>query len=362
MVAPRYFPEMGGVETHVHEVATRIAQHGHRVTVLTSDVSGTLPGEEVADGVLVHRVRAWPRRLDYRLAPGIYRVLARRQWDLVHVQCYHTAVAPLAMLGALRSSTPYVVTFHGGGHSSRIRTALRGRQLGAMRPLLARAAKLVAVAEFEVDHYRRRLRLPPERFVLIPNGADLPGRRPRATRPDPATPLIASIGRLERYKGHQRVIAALPHILRERPGARLWIAGDGPYADKLERLATRLGVRERVEFRAVPAGAREAMAEELAGVNVLVAASEFETHPLAAIEAAAAGCPIVVADTSGLRELADRGLARVALRASDPRSLAKAVLDELNAPAATREVELPTWDECAAALAELYESVVGAAR
>ena len=142
------------------------------------------------------------------------------------------------MLAALRAGIPYVVTFHGGGHSSRLRNALRGAQQRLLRPLLARAERLVAVAEFEIGHFGERLHLPPERFALIPNGSDLPRVSPRSDADEaPAGPLIASIGRLERYKGHHRLIAALPLILAAQPDARLWIAGTGPYEDALRALA-----------------------------------------------------------------------------------------------------------------------------
>src|SRR5262249_10924372 len=158
--------------------------------------------------------------------------------------------------------------------------------------------------------------------------------------------LVASIGRLERYKGHQHAIAALPVVLRSRPDAQLWIAGSGPYERELRALAARLGVADRVEIRAVPPDDRAAMACELARVDVAVSASEFETHPLAAIEAAASGCRVVVADSPGLRELAERGLARIAAPVTDPGALAAAVIEESERPAASSPPELPTWDDC----------------
>src|SRR5262249_55524255 len=161
--------------------------------------------------------------------------------------------------GALRAGIPYVATFHGGGHSSRLRTRLRGTQLRLLRPLLARAQALVAVAPFEVDHYGEALDLPRSRFVLIPNGADLPAPTTARAAAPGRPPLIASVGRLERYKGHHHVIAALPNVLERRPDARLWIAGSGPYEAKLETLAERLGVRDRVDIHAVPANERTRM-------------------------------------------------------------------------------------------------------
>lgn len=355
MVTPRYFPSVGGVETHVAQVATRVAAAGHDVTVLTTD-TGRPPTFEERDGVALRRLPAWPERRDWNISPGIYSEVRRGLWDVVHVQSYHTAVAPLAMLAAARSRIPYVVTFHGGGHSSRLRHRLRGVQLATLRPLLARAAALVAVAPFEVDLYGSRLHLPRDRFVLIPNGADLPAAG--ATRRGTGNgALIASVGRLERYKGHQHVLLALPHVLRRRPDARLWIGGSGPYEPVLRELAAELGVADRVDFHAVPSENRQRFADELAGTDVVVLASEFETHPVAAIEAAALGRPVVVADNSGLHDLVEQGVARAVSDERDPAELAVAILDELRQPSVPKAAELPTWDDCAARLCDLYERV-----
>jgi glycosyltransferase involved in cell wall biosynthesis len=358
MVTPRFLPDTGGVELHVAEVAPRIAARGDTVTVLTTDFTGTRPVEEERDGYRILRVRAYPRGRDYRVAPAILRRVATLRPDVIHVQSYHTAVAPLAMLAALRADIPYVTTFHGGGHSSRMRTRFRGTQLRLLRPLLRRAQALVAVAPFEVDHYGRTLGVPRGRFVVIPNGADLPAPAARPSDPALRPPLIASVGRLERYKGHQHVIAALPNVLEERPDARLWIAGAGPYEEKLRSLAERLGVRDRVDIHAIPPSERARMAEELSGASVVVLASEFETHPLAAIEAASLGCRVVVADSPGLRELADSGIARLAAPIEDAHALAAVMLEEMDRPGPPPRIELSTWDECATQLRALYSAVV----
>jgi glycosyltransferase involved in cell wall biosynthesis len=358
LVTPRFLPSTGGVETHVAEVGRRLSASGHEVTVLTTDRSGALPEAEKWHGVDIRRVRARPRQADYFFAPGVVGTIRQGAWDIVHVQSYHTLVAPLAMAAARWASLPYLVTFHGGGHSSRLRNSLRDVQLLALRPLLVRAEKLIAVAAFEIDFYGRRLSVPRERFVLIPNGADLPVAASPGHRKASNGRLIASVGRLERYKGHQHVIAAMPHVLEREPEARLWIAGSGPYRDELLALARRLGVEERVEVRAVDAADRSTMAEELSRTSVVVLASDFETNPLAALEAASLGCPLVVADNSGLRELADRGIARAVGNVADPTELATAILEELEHPRTQPQLDLPTWDECASKLAELYAQVV----
>src|SRR5262245_60266474 len=135
MVAARCHPFMGGIETHIHEVGPRLVARGHVVDVLTTDPSGELPAEEYVRGMRVQRVRAWPRERDLYVAPGIYAAIRRGVWDLVHFQGYNTFVAPIGMLAAIRGGLPFVLTFHSGGHSSRLRNAMRGAQQAMLRPL-----------------------------------------------------------------------------------------------------------------------------------------------------------------------------------------------------------------------------------
>lgn len=369
MATPYYLPHIGGVEQHVAEVARRLAaEPGVSVTVLTTGREMGLPEAETRDGVEIRRFAGHPRGRDWLLAPGLARAIKTGPWDVLHLQSYHTLVAPLAMRAAARAGLPYVVTFHGGGHSSPLRTRVRRLQRRALGPLLRRAARLVAVAQFEITTYGRELGIGPERFVLIPNGVDLPAddeAAPGARSAAPDTtggPLIASVGRLERYKGHQRLLAALPHILRSEPGARVWIAGSGPYEGALRRQAAELGISDRVEISAVPITERREMAARLRGVDLVVLLSDFETHPVAAMEALGLGRPLLVGTGSGLGELADRGLARSVDPASPPDVVARAVLRELREPLAPAVSALPTWDACASGLLDLYREIASARR
>ena len=358
MVTPRSPLGQGGVERHVMEVSRRMAAAGVEVAVLCAEPGGPALAEQRRDGVLIRSVRAWPARGDYYLAPRIWREMARERWDVVHVQSYHTFVAPLAMLRALSLGVPYVVTFHGGGHSGRLRHRLRRLQRLALRPLLARAERLVAVARFEVDLYASELRLAREKFALIPNGTDLPEADPADLLAPGEPGLLASIGRLERYKGHHRVIAALPHVLKREPDARLLVVGTGPYEAALRKQAAELGLERRVEVTSVPADDRGAMAALLRRPSLVVLLSEFETHPLVALEAAAAGRRLLVADRGGLAELAEEGLARAVSPDAPPSAVAEAILEELGRPSDGRQVpSLPSWEECCKGLLELYASV-----
>src|SRR5581483_5809901 len=92
LVTARYLPSVGGTEIHTYEVAKRMTEAGNDVTVLTTDLSGQLPGEEQIEGVRIIRVRAWPAERDYYFAPGIYRQIVAGDWDIVHCQGCHTLV------------------------------------------------------------------------------------------------------------------------------------------------------------------------------------------------------------------------------------------------------------------------------
>jgi glycosyltransferase involved in cell wall biosynthesis len=353
-VTPTYAPELGGVSNCAVEVARRLARRGADVEVLTVDVAGELAAHERLDGVPVRRVRSWPTGADYRFAPGLAAQVRHSDCDVLHVQCYQTLVAPTAMLAAARAGIPYVLTFHGGGHSKSWRNAIRSTQLRVLRPLLARAARLIATADWEVDYYAELLGLPRALFVTIPNGADLPPLP--AQIPDVEGTLIASIGRVERYKGHHRVIEALPDVIRQVPDAHLWIAGDGPYADELMTLARGLGVADRVEIRAI--SDREEYAARLAGASLALLLSEFETHPMAAIEAITLGVPMLVADNSGLAELAQKGFARSVPLGASAAMHAAAMVDLIRSPPEVPAgLLMPSWDDCVDALIGLYGSL-----
>jgi glycosyltransferase involved in cell wall biosynthesis/GT2 family glycosyltransferase len=358
MVTPRYFPLVGGVELHVAQVAQRLSKDVD-VTVLTTDTTGELPEREVVDGVQVRRVRAWPRNRDYYFAPAISSAIRHGDWDLVHVQSYHSAVAPLAMIASLRAHVPYVLTFHGGGHSSRLRNSLRRTQWMVLQPLFSRARKLIAVAEFEAEQFSAALHLPRDRFVVIPNGSDLsaievqPERRKAGSRP-----MIVSVGRLERYKGHQRVIEAMPLVLKAFPDSTLRILGTGPYEAPLEELIEKLGLGDSVTVTSIPADDRRTMAQTLAWSSLVVLMSEFETHPLAIIEALQLGRPVLVGDSAGLREIAGAGRARVVPLESTPEELAAAIVEELRHCHTAVPLEASTWDECAERIREVYYEVL----
>jgi glycosyltransferase involved in cell wall biosynthesis len=380
-ITPRFFPDMGGIETHVYETSRRLnTVPGLRVDVLTTDRTGSRPPVEVVDGVQVRRVSAWPRDRDYYLAPQVHTAVRGGRYDLVHCQGVHTAVPIIAMAAARTARTPYLVSPHTGGHSSALRHRLRGVQWRALGPLLRQARAVVCVAWFERELFARTAGVRQDRLVVIPNGVDTTVAT--GVRPAADSPTVVSVGRFEKYKGHQHLIAALPAMLAREPRTRLILVGQGPYEDTLRAQAIRLGVADRVGFTFVPPAERQAMTDLLAGAHVVALLSGYEAHPVAVMEAVALGRPVVVAPGTGLGELADRGLADRVEDPADVAAVAGALLRHLGPEPARRpagsprssgpdpappgmagtaaptglSTSLPTWDDCALALADAYRA------
>lgn len=363
MVVPHYTPRpQGGIAMHIYQVGPRLARAGVDVTVLATDLSGKLPAVEESEGMHILRVRAWPANKDYFFAPGIYRVITSGCWDLVHCEGSNGLIPPLAMFAAWRARIPYVLTFHSAGDVTRFRKAVRGLHRRMLRPLLSRAERLIAVSEFEAAFFRERLRFPAEQIVMIPNGTGHIPDVPETANEAHTGSMILSIGRLVRYKGFQRVIAALPKVLEQVPDAQIRIAGVGPYKSALQKMAEKLGVADRVEIRPFPPGDLSAAASVIARADLVTLLSEYEAEPQAILEALTLRRPVLVADTSGLRTYADRGLARSVPLESTPEKVAGAIVDQLRQPLIPTNIELRTWDACVADLLALYQSVIPGAQ
>jgi glycosyltransferase involved in cell wall biosynthesis len=175
---------------------------------------------------------------------------------------------------------------------------------------------------------------------------------------EPEPDLVLSIGRLERYKGHHRAVAALPELLRSRPHARLEILGSGPAEDELHSLADRLGVGDRVTLRSLPPEDRAAMGAAVARAGVVVLLSDYEAHPVAVMEALTVGRPVVVSRTSGLTELADIGWARGVPASATAAETAAVIEQQLASPEVPPAADLPTWETCIDGLDDLYRTLL----
>ena len=358
VVAARFLPDLGGIETHVYEVTRRMAKSGEfDLTVLTTDRSGARPPREAFGDFVVLRCRAYPRHRDYYFAPAIYRHILNGNYDLIHCQGIHTAVPVLAMIAAQRRQIPYLVTFHTGGHSSGLRRRLRGVQWRMLSPLLRSAAMLVAVSRFEQQAFQDICHLDESLFRIVQNGGDLPVTTV-TTKVIPKR--IISSGRLEPYKGHQRLIEALPIVQQSIPDASLQILGSGPYERHLRSLIEKLRLKNSVTIDFIAPGDREQMAQTLSRAALVAAMSEYEAHPVAVMEALALGIPAVGLETAGVADLVEDGLVRGVPRDASAATTARVLVEMLERGHASPAAKVPTWDNAASDLTRIYMEAVQA--
>jgi len=356
MVTPRYFPYPGGTATHVHEVGKRMAALGHRVVLITTDPTDSLPKYAVDNGIDIIRVKAWPKNRDYYFAPDVYNKIIKAECDILHFQGYHNFVPLIGMLAAIRRGIPFVLTFHSGGHSSRLRNAIRGMQISILKPLLIRADRLIGVSEYEAQFFSQQMGLDRDRFVVVPNGASLP---PPSDPPPAVNPyLILSVGRVELNKDHHRAIEALPALLQRVPECHLQIVGTGPYEVELRALVDRLNLSHAVSFVSIPGAERQRLTDLLCSAGLVVLLSDYEAHPVAVIEALSVQRPVLVTDTSGLRELARKSLCRSIPLSATAEMVAHTIAEELAKEHQPPAVALPNWDDCTEQLLVTYATVL----
>lgn len=169
-------------------------------------------------------------------------------------------------------------------------------------------------------------------------------------------PLVISVGALIPRKGHDIVIDAISRV----PGATLLIAGEGPARPALEALIARTGAQARL-LGAVPHGELPAM---IAAADVMALASASEGLANAWVEALACGCPLVITEVGGAREVVTRPEAgRIVARNADAIAAAvRDLVDDPPAPEAVAECAAPfSWEANAAALAAYYEGLLAKA-
>ena len=357
MVSWEYPPVViGGLGRHVHHLSTALAAAGHEVVVLSRRPSGTDPSthpstDETHEGVRVlaaahdpHEftfaddMMAWTLAMGHAMTrTGLYIRTGERTWqpDVVHAHDWLVAHPAIAL--AEFYDVPMVSTVHAteaGRHSGWISGWL-SRQVHAVESWLVRESDSLITCSSSMREEITELFGPGlAEVTVIRNGIDA-ARWPFAShRPRTGPPELLYVGRLEYEKGVHDAIAALPRIRRTHPGTTLTIAGEGTQYDWLVEQARKHRVLKATTFVG-----RLDHAELLAALHRADAAvlpSHYEPFGLVALEAAAAGTPLVTSNIGGLGEAVINGETGMSCPPRDVAGLAKAVRAVLDDPAAAQ--------------------------
>ncbi|PND57933.1 glycogen synthase [Mycobacterium sp. ENV421] len=382
MVSWEYPPVIiGGLGRHVYQLATALAADGHDVVVLSRRPSGTDPSthpttDEVHESVRVIAAAQDPHEFDFgrdmmawTMAMGHAMIragltLRAKGWqpDIVHAHDWLVAHPAIAL--AEFFDVPMVSTVHAteaGRHSGWVSGQI-SRQVHAVESWFVRESdSLIACSASMADEIGELFGPDLGEIVVIRNGIDS-SRWPFASRPvSSGPPELLYIGRLEYEKGVHDAIAALPRIRRTHPGTTLTIAGDGTQQDWLVEVA-----RKHKVFKAVHFTGRvdhDELLRLLHRADAAVLPSHYEPFGIAALEAAAAGIPLVTSTAGGLGEAVIDGETGVSFPPRDVTALAAAVRRVLDDPVAAQQRAIAArnrltsdfdWHTVAAETAQVY--------
>ncbi len=355
MVSWEYPPVViGGLGLHVHHLSTALAQAGHEVVVLSRRPTATDPSthptsDHVSDGVRViaaahdpHEftfsgdMMAWTLAMGHAMTRAGLAVkqTGGRAWrpDVVHAHDW--LVAHPAITLSEYFDVPMVSTMHAteaGRHSGWVAGPI-SRQVHAVESWLARESdSLITCSASMRDEISELFGPGLAEITVIRNGIDAARWpfAPRRRRSGPAELLF--VGRLEYEKGVHDLIAALPRIRRTHPGTTLTIAGDGTQHDWLVEQARRHRVRKATRF--IGRVDHQQLLTLLHRADAAVFPSHYEPFGLVALEAAAAGAPLVTSNTGGLGEAVIDGQTGTSFCPRDIDGLATAVRAVLDDPA-----------------------------
>jgi glycogen(starch) synthase len=329
----------GGLARHVCKLAEALVRQGVAVDVLTRGAAdpalpATRPGPrtvEARGGVNVHRVRepSWPRDLDRfvawvehmnedMLAAGA-QLAEEHDYDLVHGHDWLVANASAAL--AERLGVGYATTIHAtehGRHQGWVQDQPQAHIHSVERWMARRADSVIVCSYYMRGHVADIFDIDERRIAVIPNGIDPDELRPvgdlRTLRREFARPeekLVLLVGRLVYEKGFQLALDALPGVIERVENVRFLVAGSGTHEAELKAQAERLRLTEHGVFLGWIGD--DALHSLYRIADLCVVPSIYEPFGLVALEAMASGCPCIVADTGGLREVVPEG-ERVGLR------------------------------------------------
>jgi glycosyltransferase involved in cell wall biosynthesis len=294
----------GGAESLVCDLAADAVAKGDEVALVAAPgpLDARLEGLSITQLALPHPGRE-PARTT-RAALTLRGALRRFRPDLIHAHNPRvTAAVRLARSMAGMTGLPVLSTFHAGDPS-------RDRSVARVLAGVERVACVSAPLRDDLVAHG----LDPERVVVVRNGVAAV-RQPEGDRREALAaelglgegPVVAAVGRLAPEKAHARYLDAVAQAAAELPDTRFLLVGDGPLRSDLERQVSDLSLGERLRLT----GARPDARDLIALSDLLVLPSDREGLPVVALEALAAGVPLLSTDLPGVEELRRAGAASV---------------------------------------------------
>ncbi|HEV2054416.1 MAG TPA: glycosyltransferase family 4 protein [Methylomirabilota bacterium] len=340
-----------GIARMVSTLAAGLDEREYRLHACFLGADGPLAAELARSGMSVHALDWHRGARDLAGARRFWRHLRSERFSIIHKHVGGRSVRWVA-----RAATDAALVAH--VHGSVVEET--GALVAPLRPGDADAVIATSGAVARHAGYRGAR-------VVYP-GVPIDDHAGGMTRPAAGrtASVIGAAGRLVRLKGHADLLRAAALLRPGWPALRVEIAGEGPERPALQDEARRLGLESQVTFL----GWQTDMGAALARWDVLVQPSLDEGFGLAALEAMAAGLPVVATRVGGLPEVVEEGSTGLLVASADPSSLATALERLLRNPdlgsamgAAGRERARAHFsvERMVTSIAEIYASLAGRA-
>ena len=351
LVCPRYYPDIGGVETHVKEIGQRLVKRGYHVSVICTDPTKKLPTEEILNGVKVKRFWSIAPNDAFFIAPKIYFYIKKTHCDVIHAHSYHALPAFFAVLS--KKSRKFVFSPH---YDGKVHTAFRNvlhtpyKVLGSK--IFRNSDKVICVSLFEKKLIINKFGISKDKLVCIPNGIDL--EEFIIENNVKKKKEILYCGRLEEYKGVQHIITALQYL----EDYNLVIIGKGPYEEELRKLASEINVNDRIEWKKdLP---RKELLKQYRSSQIFVFLSSLEAFGITVAEALASRTPCIVANGSALKEFVDDKICFGLNHPINAKELSEKIIEvsemKINSFDLPKE-KIKSWDEVVDECEKVYEEL-----
>lgn len=386
MLSWEYPPHVvGGLGQHVAELVPALSAQGVEVHLVTPRwANGRV--EEYLDGAIVYRVNP-PAVAMHDFYTGVWQTNLKledkcehlweewKSFDLIHAHDWLVAFAACALKRNFK--TPLLSTIH---------ATERGRSRGSLTNDMQRAInnaewwltyeswRVICCSEYMANEVKEFFQVPPDKVDVVPNGVDIRRferwdgvdlSRFRNRYALPGEKIIFYVGRVVYEKGVHILVEAVPHVLRAYPNAKFVVVGTGDMLPQLQHRAWELGVAPKILFTGfIPDEERDRLFKV---ADCAVFPSLYEPFGIVALEAMAAGTPVVVSEVGGLKEVVQHAETGITVYPNDVDSLTWGILHTLEHPewtqarvanARRRVIEEYNWTRIAARTSAIYQRII----
>lgn len=357
-----YYLPPGGAELFVEEITKRLSQK-YNFEIIAARGTTDLPKEEQMGTALIHRVGIGSFFFDKFLFPfysikKAYEIKKEKEISLIHGVIANPA-GLAAMLFHSLTKIPFLLTEQSGNLEQKVKNL--GPITFAIYKSIYQAADFIHAITGFLKKTISALGVNEEKIKVIPNGVNLSEFGQRVERKEHR---IICVARLEKYKGIDYLIDAMPEILKSFPRTKLILIGDGSEQKSLATKAKALTIEDRIEFRGDIV--HKQIPEELAQSHVFVLPSLEEGQGLVVLEAQATGIPVIATNVGGIPDFIKNGETGILIKPKDQRAIAQNVIKVFSdsnfskrlAENAQRYLEKYEWNNIAQKIDQIYQKLI----